>query len=137
MTEDGVALTGEGGLLTDLMRHVLQNGLEVEMAEHLGYERGQTSAAWRGWPFALGASEHQNRGRAMSCYGVFLRSQIEDRVCTRGVGLVGVTVLSPCERLRLAQRGRRCATEPTTSVCPTPRRPRSTAYSLRLSEPES
>lgn len=38
---DGVALTGEGGLLTDLMRHVLQTGLEVEMAEHLGYERGQ------------------------------------------------------------------------------------------------
>src|ERR1700704_3123230 len=35
--EDGVALTGEGGLLTDLMRHVLQTGLEVEMAEHLGY----------------------------------------------------------------------------------------------------
>jgi hypothetical protein len=37
---DGLALTGEGGLLTDLMRHVLQTGLEVEMAEHLGYERG-------------------------------------------------------------------------------------------------
>jgi transposase-like protein len=34
---DGVALTGEGGLLTGLMRHVLQTGLEVEMAEHLGY----------------------------------------------------------------------------------------------------
>jgi len=36
--EDGVALTGEGGLLTDLMRHVLQTGLEVEMTDHLGYE---------------------------------------------------------------------------------------------------
>lgn len=36
---EGVALTGEGGLLTDLMRHVLQRGLEVELAEHLGYER--------------------------------------------------------------------------------------------------
>jgi putative transposase len=35
--EDGVALTGEGGLLTDLVRNVLQAGLEVEMAEHLGY----------------------------------------------------------------------------------------------------
>ena len=35
--EDGVSLTGEGGLLTDLMRHVLQTGLEVEMADHLGY----------------------------------------------------------------------------------------------------
>ena len=37
--EEGVALTGEGGLLTELMRQVLQRGLEVEMAEHLGYER--------------------------------------------------------------------------------------------------
>ena len=36
--EDGVALTGEGGLLTDLMRQVLQTGLEVELADHLGYE---------------------------------------------------------------------------------------------------
>jgi transposase-like protein len=32
-------LTGDGGLLTDRMRQVLQKGLEVEMAEHLGYER--------------------------------------------------------------------------------------------------
>jgi putative transposase len=39
--EDGVALTGEGGLLTDLMRHVLQTGLEVELTEHLGYARGE------------------------------------------------------------------------------------------------
>jgi putative transposase len=36
---DGIALTGDGGLLTELMRHVLQRGLEVELAEHLGYER--------------------------------------------------------------------------------------------------
>jgi len=35
----GVALTGDGGLLTDLMGHVLQRGLEVELSEHLGYER--------------------------------------------------------------------------------------------------
>ncbi|MDE0319967.1 MAG: hypothetical protein OXI97_08790, partial [Acidimicrobiaceae bacterium] len=36
---EGVELTGEGGLLTDLVRRVLQTGLEVEMTEHLGYER--------------------------------------------------------------------------------------------------
>jgi hypothetical protein len=39
--EERVALTREGGLLTDLTRHVLQTGLEMKMAEHLGYERGQ------------------------------------------------------------------------------------------------
>jgi len=32
-------LTGDGGLLTGLVRQVLQTGLEVEMTEHLGYER--------------------------------------------------------------------------------------------------
>jgi putative transposase len=35
---DGVALTGEDGLLTALVRQVLQTGLEVEMTDHLGYE---------------------------------------------------------------------------------------------------
>jgi putative transposase len=35
---EGVALTGEDGLLTGMVREVLQAGLDVEMAEHLGYE---------------------------------------------------------------------------------------------------
>src|SRR5947207_9410159 len=36
--EEGVELTGDDGLLTALVRRVLQTGLEVEMNEHLGYE---------------------------------------------------------------------------------------------------
>jgi transposase-like protein len=36
---DGVELTGDDGLLTALVRQVLQTGLEVEMTDHLGYER--------------------------------------------------------------------------------------------------
>jgi putative transposase len=35
---DGVELTGDDGLLTALVRQVLQAGLEVEMTDHLGYE---------------------------------------------------------------------------------------------------
>jgi len=35
---DGVELTGDDGLLTALVRHVLQTGLEVEMTDHVGYE---------------------------------------------------------------------------------------------------
>jgi transposase-like protein len=35
---EGVALTGEDGLLTGMVREVLQAGLDVEMTEHLGYE---------------------------------------------------------------------------------------------------
>jgi len=38
--ERGLALTGEGGLLTDLTKQVLQTALEVEMDEHLGYQKG-------------------------------------------------------------------------------------------------
>jgi transposase-like protein len=35
----GIELTGPNGLLTDLTRQVLQSALEVEMSEHLGYDR--------------------------------------------------------------------------------------------------
>lgn len=36
----GAALLGEGGLLTEITRAVLERALETEMSEHLGYERG-------------------------------------------------------------------------------------------------
>src|SRR5947207_4891847 len=36
---ESIELTGDNGLLTGLIRQVLQTGLEVEMSEHLGYER--------------------------------------------------------------------------------------------------
>jgi len=42
---DGVALTGEGGLLTGLVQQVLQSALETEMTDHLGYEQH----SWSGW----------------------------------------------------------------------------------------
>ena len=35
---EGVELTGDNGLLTALVRKVLQTGLEVEMTDHVGYE---------------------------------------------------------------------------------------------------
>ena len=35
---EGVELTGDNGLLTAMVRQVLQTGLNVELAEHLGYE---------------------------------------------------------------------------------------------------
>jgi len=45
---EGVELTGDGGLLTGLVRQVLQTGLEVEMADHLGYERHDPSGRGSG-----------------------------------------------------------------------------------------
>ncbi|MEV7189611.1 transposase [Kitasatospora sp. NPDC093102] len=35
----GAALVGEGGLLTEITRAVLERALEAEMTEHLGYEK--------------------------------------------------------------------------------------------------
>lgn len=35
----GVDLVGPGGLLSNLTKQVLETGLEVEMEEHLGYEK--------------------------------------------------------------------------------------------------
>ena len=42
----GVELAGEGGLLTQMIRHVLQAGLNAELDDHLGYEA--YAAAGRG-----------------------------------------------------------------------------------------
>lgn len=42
--EQGVQLTGADGLLTALTRQVLQTALEVEMADHLGFDRGDPAA---------------------------------------------------------------------------------------------
>ncbi len=41
-------LTGEGGFLPELIKRVLERGLEVERADHLGYEKGDP--AGRGAP---------------------------------------------------------------------------------------
>jgi hypothetical protein len=41
-------LTGEDGLLTALVRQVLQTGLEVETTDHLGYERHDPSGRGSG-----------------------------------------------------------------------------------------
>jgi transposase-like protein len=42
---EGVSLVGQGGLLAQVTRAVLQAALEAEMADHLGYERGEVPPA--------------------------------------------------------------------------------------------
>lgn len=41
----GVPLTGEDGLLSEVVKAVLERGLEAELTEHVGYERGDADAA--------------------------------------------------------------------------------------------
>jgi putative transposase len=50
----GVQLTGEGGLLPELGKAVLERGLAVELTDHLGYEKGDP--AGRGSPNARNGS---------------------------------------------------------------------------------
>lgn len=38
-SERGLALTGEGGLLPELIRSVLERGMRAELTDHLGYEK--------------------------------------------------------------------------------------------------
>ncbi|MGW5366399.1 IS256 family transposase [Actinopolymorpha pittospori] len=45
---DGLALTGAGGFLPELVKAVLERGLQAELADHLGYEKGDP--AGRGSP---------------------------------------------------------------------------------------
>lgn len=44
----GVQLTGPGALLTELTKQVLETALQVEIAEHLGYEHSDPSGHGRG-----------------------------------------------------------------------------------------
>lgn len=46
--EDGLRLTGEGGFLPALIKAVLEKGLQAELADHLGYDKGDS--AGRGSP---------------------------------------------------------------------------------------
>jgi putative transposase len=50
----GVQLTGDGGLLPELVKAVLERGLAVELTDHLGYEKGDP--AGRGAPNARNGS---------------------------------------------------------------------------------
>ena len=45
---DGLRLTGEGGFLPEMIKAVLERGLQAELSDHLGYEKGDP--AGRGSP---------------------------------------------------------------------------------------
>lgn len=38
-SEHGITLTGEGGLLPELIKSVLERGMQAELTSHLGYEK--------------------------------------------------------------------------------------------------
>jgi putative transposase len=46
--ERGVALTGEGGFLPEMIKAVLERGMQAELSDHLGYERGDRAGRGSG-----------------------------------------------------------------------------------------
>jgi putative transposase len=46
--DDGLRLTGEGGFLPEMIKAVLERGLQAELTDHLGYDKGDP--AGRGSP---------------------------------------------------------------------------------------
>lgn len=47
-SDQGLALTGNGGLLTQLTQQVLQAALEAEMSQHPGYDKHEAAGRNRG-----------------------------------------------------------------------------------------
>ena len=47
---EGLSLIGPGGLLGDLTKKVLETSLEVEMTDHLGYDKHAAEGRNRGTP---------------------------------------------------------------------------------------
>ncbi|MFI1300579.1 transposase, partial [Streptomyces noursei] len=50
--ESGIGLDGQGGLLQQMMKQVIERALQAEMADHLGYEAGD--------PAGRGSGNHRN-----------------------------------------------------------------------------
>ncbi len=58
--EGGLALTGEGGFLPEMIKAVLERGLQAELTDHLGYEKGDP--AGRGSPNSRNGSTPKTLG---------------------------------------------------------------------------
>ena len=46
--ERGLSLTGEGGFLPEMIKAVLERGMEAELSDHLGYEKGDRAGRGSG-----------------------------------------------------------------------------------------
>ena len=46
--ERGIALTGEGGFLPEMIKAVLERGMDAELTDHLGYEKGDPAGRGSG-----------------------------------------------------------------------------------------
>ena len=95
--ERGVALTGEGGFLPEMIKAVLERGMGAELTDHLGYDRGDVAGNGSGnsrngtTPKTIGTGNglgsdlpHSWRSGQRSA-----RSRVSDGLCKRGFGPEG------------------------------------------------
>lgn len=66
--DQGIALTGDGGLLPELVKAVLERGLAVELDDHLGYVKGDR--AGRGSPNSRNGSTPKTLGTEVGKVGL-------------------------------------------------------------------
>jgi transposase-like protein len=89
---EGVELTGDNGLLTALVRRVLQTGLEVEMTDHVGYE-----------PHAL--EGHGSGNSRNGTYPKTVTTEIGKSTCGSHVTATAPSTRSPSARDSAASMG--------------------------------
>lgn len=113
--ERGVALTGEGGFIPEMIKAVLERGMQTELTEHLGYEKGDRAG------HGSGNARNGTSPKTVSTeIGDIRLDQPRDRKSTFASALVpkGARYLSMLEDmiLSLYAGGGRSATSSTTSL---------------------
>jgi putative transposase len=89
--EGGVRLTGAGGFLPELLKAVLERGLDAELTDHLGYERGDP--AGRGSPNSRNGTTPKTVGTEVGPIGLDVPrdrgSSFEPRLVPKGQRRIG------------------------------------------------
>jgi len=89
--QGGLALTGAGGFLPELVKAVLERGLAAELTGHLGYEKGDP--AGRGSPNSRNGTSAKTVGTEVGDVGLAVprdrNSSFEPRLVPKGARRVG------------------------------------------------
>ncbi len=87
--EDGLALTGKGGLLPEMLKAVLERGMDAELASCLGYERGDRAGHGSGATPVTAPPRRRSAPRSAICGWISRRTATPPsprRWCPRGRG---------------------------------------------------
>jgi hypothetical protein len=86
-----LALTGEGGLLPELVKAVYERGLQAELTDHLGYEKGDP--AGRGSPNSRNGTTPKTLATEVGDVGLAVPRDRAGSFEPRGAALVLIAVV--------------------------------------------